>query len=257
MFSGKVTDKIAFMGHSMGGGAAFLAGSGYGEATTIIGLAPAETNPPASSAAKLITRPSLILSGSQDGVTPASAHHLPIFDNLGSSCKYFISLTGGGHCFFACYNTPCDLSERLVSSNITITRETQQAISLEYLRNWLDAYLKDNVASKSVFIGLMKSDTRITYRETCSMSVNPESDSATGGFSVYPNPAGDVLNVTRPASDIPLEWRITTLSGGLVDKGSLGRHGNSIKTGFMAGGTYVVTLVSGSEEFHFRVIVRH
>jgi dienelactone hydrolase len=165
MFNGKVADKAAFMGHSLGGGAAFLAGSGYQEVTTLIGLAPAETHPPASAAATSVFQPSLVLSGSDDRVTPPSSHHLPIFDSIGSSAKYFISLTGGGHCFFACPNKLCDLGEKLVSKGIALTRETQQSITLEYLSTWLEGYLKGIPAAKTDFSDLMKSDTRITCRE--------------------------------------------------------------------------------------------
>jgi hypothetical protein len=256
MFSGKVAEKMAFMGHSLGGGAAFLAGSVYGEATTIIGLAPYETNPPASVAAKLVSQPSLIISGSQDGVTSPTAHHLPIFNNLGSSCKYFISITGGGHCFFACPNTPCDMGEKLVSSSIGITRETQQAIALEYFLPWLNSYLKNSADAKSGFLSLIKSDSRITFREACSLSVHPDIDSGTGGFKIYPNPVCDILFVERPATATVISWKITTLLGSLVNSGSLSGQENSIAIGAIADGAYLVTLTSGSDDFHFRIILQ-
>ena len=104
-----VDNNTALMGHSMGGGAAFLAAdslcnSGNNHLKTIIGLAPAESssNGVSSIASALnITVPALILSGSQDGVTPPTDHHIPIYNNLSSDCKTFISISGGGHCYFA------------------------------------------------------------------------------------------------------------------------------------------------------------
>ena len=73
-----VASETALMGHSMGGGAAFLAAdslsvNGNQNLKTLIGLAPAEssTNGVSSiNSALSITIPSIILSGSQDGVTP-------------------------------------------------------------------------------------------------------------------------------------------------------------------------------------------
>ena len=75
-----VDNNTALMGHSMGGGAVFLAAdslcnNGNNQLKTIIALAPAEssTNGVSSIGSALnITIPSLILSGSQDGSDAAN-----------------------------------------------------------------------------------------------------------------------------------------------------------------------------------------
>jgi predicted dienelactone hydrolase len=105
----KVAKETALMGHSMGGGAAFLAADSLCRNNNpnlkgIIGLAPAESSTNGVSSiksAKNINIPALVLSGSKDGVTPPNVHHIPMYDSLSSTCKTFISILGGAHCYFA------------------------------------------------------------------------------------------------------------------------------------------------------------
>lgn len=132
-----IRQAAAIIGHSMGGGAAALASSGNTFIRTYVGLAPAETNPSAETAASGITVPSLIFSGSQDGVTPAVDHHLPIYDAITASCKNFVSIHGGAHCYFANSNFNCDFGEGSASSGISITRQEQQDRTFAILDEWL------------------------------------------------------------------------------------------------------------------------
>ena len=87
IFYSKISAYACAMGHSMGGGAAVLAAAQSSLFDAYLGLAPAETNPSAIAAAANLQIPSLILSGSNDGVTPPSQHHLPIFNAIPQECK--------------------------------------------------------------------------------------------------------------------------------------------------------------------------
>lgn len=145
--TGHISTKNAIMGHSMGGGASILASSNNTTATTLIGLAPAETSPSAIQAATSVNIPSLILSGEGDGVTVPNNDHQPIFYGISSTDKYFVSILGGGHCYFANANSACDLGEQSSSGNITISRSKQQLLTYNYLDHWLNYYLKGNCES--------------------------------------------------------------------------------------------------------------
>ncbi|NRA13191.1 MAG: hypothetical protein HRT57_14680, partial [Crocinitomicaceae bacterium] len=126
-----VAPETALMGHSMGGGAAFLAADSLNNNVnlkTLVGLAPAEssTNGVSSiNSSKNVTVPSLIFSGSQDGVTPPTDHHIPMYDSLAAGCKTFINIIGGAHCYFANSNFACDFGEGTSSSGISISRTEQ------------------------------------------------------------------------------------------------------------------------------------
>lgn len=168
MFFGHVTDKSAIMGHSMGGGATFLAAANNANIETIVGLAPAETSPSAAAAAANVNVPVLVFHGSSDGVTPADEHASLIYDGLGADvCRNFISITGGAHCYYANSSFTCDLGEGTSSSGISVTREEQQQTMYDYITKWFDYKLKGNCTGLSEFDALLASDSRITFQDNC------------------------------------------------------------------------------------------
>lgn len=171
LFADKLNGNAGIMGHSMGGGASFLAAQNNTGIKTVVGLAPAETDPEASLAASGVSVPTLILSGSADGVTPPADHHQLIYGNLGTSCKYFLSILGGGHCYFANSNFNCDFGETTSSTGISITRAEQQATMFDYILPWFDFYLKEECAAWTAFIAPQASDSRITPTSTCAYSL--------------------------------------------------------------------------------------
>ena len=173
-----VANNTALMGHSMGGGASFLAAdslcaNGNSNLKTLIGLAPAEssTNGVSSiNSALSVTVPSLVLSGSQDGVTPPNDHHIPMYDSLASSCKTFISINGGAHCYFANTNFNCDFGESTASSGISITRQEQHAVTFDFVNLWLDYTLKDSCDALTAFQDSLVSSSRITHNQACNLN---------------------------------------------------------------------------------------
>jgi hypothetical protein len=166
-----VANNTALMGHSMGGGAAFLAADSLthnqnDQLKTIIGLAPAESSSngvSSISSALNVNVPALILSGSQDGVTPPEDHHLPLFNNLSSSYKTFISILGGAHCYFGEPNFFCDFGEATASSGISISREDQQNITFDFVNLWLDYTLKESCEQYNAFQDSVLNSNRIVY----------------------------------------------------------------------------------------------
>ncbi len=167
IFNGKVAQKALIMGHSMGGGATMLAAANNANIVGIVGLAPAETDPAATLAAPNITVPALIFSGTADGVTPAAEHHIPIYNGLASSCKNFVNITGGGHCYYAQTNFNCDFGESTSSPNISIDRAQQQLLTYTILDPWLDYILNDNCEAYTSFQTALNSTTGTTGVTTC------------------------------------------------------------------------------------------
>ncbi|MCS7297952.1 MAG: dienelactone hydrolase family protein [Bacteroidia bacterium] len=143
-FYQRIRPRVAFIGHSMGGGCAILAAQGFDSVNCIVGLAAANTTPSAISAAEGVSVPALMLAGSGDSVTPPSQHQKPIYDALASSCKWYVSLIGGGHCFFADPNATCEFGEASAGSTVTLTRGEQQSLAYRLILPFLNAYLKDS-----------------------------------------------------------------------------------------------------------------
>ena len=165
-FYQKINGNSAIMGHSMGGGATILAAQNNSDIKTVIGLAPAETNPSAVAAAENVSVPALVLSGSSDGVTPPNEHHIPIYNGLSSDCKSFVNMVGGAHCFFANTNFFCDFGEGSASTGITLTRAQQQAQMNSLITPWLNYYLKDSCLAYSQF-NLAASKSGLILTQNC------------------------------------------------------------------------------------------
>ena len=172
ILNGKVHPNAAIIGHSMGGGATILAAENNSSIKTIVGLAPANTTPSASVAAGNVTVPALIFSGSQDGVTPAAEHHTPIYQGLNSSCKTFVSILGGGHCYYANTNFNCDFGESTSSTGISITRAQQQQRTYSVLDPWLDYILRENCDAYAVFVNAAAA-TSFLSESNCSAGLFP------------------------------------------------------------------------------------
>jgi hypothetical protein len=169
MFYAKLSDYACAMGHSMGGGAAVLAASQSTVFDAYLGLAPAETNPSAIAAAANLQIPSLILSGSNDGVTPPSQHHLPIYNAIAHECKSFANLIGGGHCYFANSNFNCDFGESTSSTGISLSRSEQQSLMYQQIIPWLSYFLGQNCEGYTSFVEYPVNG--ITLTSTCPNSV--------------------------------------------------------------------------------------
>jgi predicted dienelactone hydrolase len=186
-FYQKLSNNNAIMGHSMGGGCTMLAAENNTSIKTIIGLAPAETNPSAITASANITVPALIISGGQDGVTPPANHHLPIYNALNSACKTFVNIVGGAHCYFANTNFNCDFGESTSSSGISITRAQQHQKMYDLITPWLAFYLKEDCAAFIEFENQLNS-TGITSQRTCNYSLpvvdNLQNETACGQYTL-------------------------------------------------------------------------
>lgn len=209
-FYQKISSNSAIMGHSMGGGATILAGAGNSSVETIIGLAPAETTPSAISASSNVTVPAIIFSGSQDGVTPPNDNHLPIYNGLASSCKSFVSIIGGGHCYFANSNFNCDFGESTSSTGITITRTEQQTRTYSVLDPWFDYILKGNPTAYSSYLTALDAmPVDIVSQTTCQALAIDEMEL---DFQFYPNPVSEKLIIENP-TDHELLVEVFNLQG--------------------------------------------
>ena len=167
LFQNHIYPKVGIMGHSMGGGASFLASNNNTNIHALIGLAPAETNPSAITVAPNVQVPSIVFSGSSDGVTPPAQHHIPMYDGVTSTCKSFVNIIGGAHCYFANTNFNCDFGEGTSSTGISISRAQQQNTVYSILDPWLDYNLKDICAAYEATQLYLTSTPGTTTQTTC------------------------------------------------------------------------------------------
>ena len=175
IFYNSILPNTAIMGHSMGGGASFLSSTNSASITTLINFAAAETSPSAVLAAQDVNIPTLIFAGEEDCVTPPSSNQIPMYDATNSSCKTFINIKNGGHCYFANDNFACDFGESSCSSGFDISRDQQQDVTFDFLNLWLDYTLYNNEYAVIEFNDSLQTSMRINYLQSCE-SVNINED---------------------------------------------------------------------------------
>jgi pimeloyl-ACP methyl ester carboxylesterase len=184
-----VAPTSALMGHSMGGGCAFLGIDYNPEITAIATLAAANTNPSAIQSATGISIPAIIFSGGNDCITPPAEHQIPMYDSLASVCKSFVSITGGSHCQFASYNFYCSVGELSCAPNAEITAEEQQSTTSQLLLPWLDFYLKNDCDAGTTFQTLITAGEGITSMQNCTLTCTGNSEIPINqGLNCSPNP---------------------------------------------------------------------
>ena len=211
IFYNAVLPKTGILGHSMGGGASFLAAENNPNVNTLINFAAAETNPSAISAARNITIPTVIFSGDDDCVTPPTNHQNIMFDSLNASCKTQINIINGGHCYFANDNVLYSFGESSCNPNLNITRDNQQDITNDFLKVWLDFSLKSNQNSFNIFNDSLQVSNRITYSQLCNGT--GISNYNVNEIKIFPNPVIDILNINIPSDYINGEISIYNIYG--------------------------------------------
>ncbi len=190
LFYQRVSPEAAVMGHSMGGGASFLAAKENPTITAIANFAAAETDPSAIEAASFVSAPALVFAGSHDCVAPPSSNQVPMYNALLSNCKTYVSITGASHCQFAESSVLCSLGEGGCPSP-TISRSQQQAIAIGLFVPWLGYHLKGEARGFRDFQNQLSTRTDITYTQECDVTGIPADFGGTPGVAtvvVAPNP---------------------------------------------------------------------
>jgi len=253
VFYNHVAATSAVMGHSMGGGSAFLAAENNTGITTMISFAAANTTPSAITAAASITVPTLVFSGENDCVAPAGQHQVPMYDSLASACKTFISVKGGAHCEFAEYNFNCSFGQSTCSPAPAITGAEQKDVVSDFLGLWLDYYLKNDIASGVYFNDSLSASPRITYNQACpGMTATGLNDQPLlSELKVFPNPAhGSVTVSIQAAVQQEAVLKIVDLPGRTVYERKIVIRGNAqadeqLDLSALSPGIYLLELSAG------------
>ncbi len=128
-FAGSAGSDRMYGGHSMGGGAAFLAAARDRNARALFVMAPAETNPSAIAAATQVRAYTVIELASRDCVTPRASNGQAMFDalTLPPERKFIEEIPGGSHCQFATGSVTCAIGEQSCGGAATISVALQQS----------------------------------------------------------------------------------------------------------------------------------
>jgi pimeloyl-ACP methyl ester carboxylesterase len=239
LFFNSLAPKTGLLGHSMGGGASFLAAENNSIISTLVTFAAAETNPSAISASLNITVPTLIFSGDDDCVTPLDENQTLMYNELASNCKTHISIKDGGHCYFADDNFNCSLGEIFCNPIIDITREEQQLITFNFLKLWLDYSLYDDLNSFNDFDDLLQSSIQTNFTQFCN-SLTVQDISEQNSIKIYPNPVIDKLNLHIPIEHTDGILTIYNLVGQQIYQSLITNINNQIDMSNYSNGPYFI-----------------
>lgn len=211
-----VTDKCAVMGHSMGGGASFLAMQSDTSITAMVTLAAANTNPSSITAAASVQRPSLVISGANDCVAPPNVHQVPMYSSLAATEKTLVSIIGADHCQFAASNFNCNFGQSTCSPQAGISRQEQQNLTLSCLLPWLNFYLKNQCEAGIQFQDLLAASAGIITQQASPLSCNTtfgNQKKRQKKLRVFPNPARDFIQLKKTDGMVPEILRIRDVFG--------------------------------------------
>lgn len=253
LFFNAIAPRTALMGHSMGGGASFLAAENNATISTLVNFAAAETSTSAISAASNVTVPALLFSGDDDCVTPAEENQNIMYDNLSSDCKTQISIIDGGHCYFANDNFACNLGESSCNPDLDITREEQQEVTFEFLNLWLKFSLYDDQTAFNSFNDSLQSSSRINYSQFCNISGihNPNDND---NLKVFPNPVASILTVEIPERKAKGFLVIYNIMGEVVYREPVKTYISKIDFSKMPSGAFFVVFQNGSLTYSRKII---
>lgn len=256
-FFNRVDSTSCVMGHSMGGGASFLAVQYNTHITALANLAAAETNPSAIQAASGITLPALMFAGENDCVTPIAGNQLPMYDSLHSTCKSLITIHSGSHCQMADANVLCSIGESSCTPAPAISRATQQATINRLLIPWLNFQLKGNCPEGLRFDSLVTNDTAVSVLRNCQLCTSsyvnePETEFV---LSYSPNPFTEDLQVNFGKMDFSeLKWSVSDVLGKEINF-EVYRNANGYRLHFpsLQSGIYLVKMQSKFHQSVFKI----
>jgi predicted dienelactone hydrolase len=257
-FYQKLSAYSAIMGHSMGGGSSFLACEGNTVPTCMVTFAAAETTPSSTTAAANVTIPALVLSGAEDCVAPPASHQTPMYNALASTCKVFISIVEGVHCYFGDYNFNCTFGESTCNPVPTIQRADQLDVALDFTMLYLNHYLRNDAAAWDEFTDSLSASTRITYLMSCPQT-GIEDKNTSSDIKVYPNPSNGRFEVMLPSAiSGEVSLKLYNLPGSLVASKVLVVENNKVEMDCsgLSMGTYILNVESGDTKWHSRVTLR-
>lgn len=244
MFFNSLAPKTGLMGHSMGGGASFLAAENNSAIHSLINFAAAETNPSAIAASTNISCPALIFAGDDDCVSPPDQNQDLMYANLASECKTQITIINGSHCYFADYDFTCSLGESFCNPALDITREEQHSVTFDFLNLWLDYSLYDDQQAFDVFNDSLQQSDRINFLQSCYLTGMQNNEQE--GLALYPNPVFDEFYLVLAEENTDGLLIINNIMGEKVFQRIIHRGTVDVKVSNLPDGIYILEYLSDS-----------
>jgi len=222
-FNGKVLQKSAIGGHSMGAGCSYIAAQNNSTVTCIFNLAAATSNTAGISSvagANLVTVPALVISGEKDNVadtTVQNSHYNP----TASTIKFHSIVKDVTHCDFGNGTSgTCTIGQAACNTPSCNTIYFNRYMS--YIEPFLAHQLKNDCVAGNNFMTLILNPSadrvgrKVIGNIACSVTGIQE-QSFSNNLTMFPNPTNGKLTISF-SSEIttPITLELYDISGRLV-----------------------------------------
>lgn len=264
-FNGKVTNKSAIGGHSMGGGCSYIGAQNNTTVTCLFNMAAAKSNTASvtnssTGGAGLVTVPTLVISGEKDNVadtTVQNSHYTP----TASAIKFHVIIKDVTHCDFGNGTSgTCTIGQAACSG--AGCNATLFARYMSYLEPFLAYELKSDCAAGNTFMTLIQNPStdrvgrKITGTIAC-VTTDVQSFSTINNLSVFPNPTEGKLTISYNSElTTPLVFELYDISGRLVLKETSTNASNAKELnieGFDKG-TYILYINQNQSKKAYKIV---
>jgi dienelactone hydrolase len=222
-FNGKVIQKSAIGGHSMGAGCSFIAAQNNTTVTCVFNLAAATSNTAGVSSvagASLVTVPLLMISGEKDNVADSTVQNNH-YNPTASTIKFHSIVKDVTHCDFGNGNSgTCTIGQAACSG--TGCNATLFARYMSYIEPFLANRLKSDCTAGNTFMSLISNPStdrvgrKINGTIAC-VATGIESLNPLNNFSIFPNPTEGKLTVSYSTENsAPVIFELYDISGRLI-----------------------------------------
>lgn len=185
-FNGKILNKTAIGGHSMGAGSSFLAAANNTTLTCLFNMAAAETNPSSVNSATAITVPALVVGAQRDCVADTNVQNSH-YNNIASTKKFKVFIKDLTHCDFGNGTSfQCTFGQGVSGCGNTLSNAAALNRYMTYVEPFLTNLLKDNCAAGKQFMDTIQapSSVRVGRRIQGSLVTLPTINISAGGVNV-------------------------------------------------------------------------
>lgn len=247
IFAGKIIQKLAISGHSMGGGSSFLASSNHPNLTCLFNFAAAQTSPRSSQAAKTVTVPTLIIGGQSDCVVPYNTNQLVMWDSTAADKKFILNLKNLTHCDFgngSSFN--CVFGQTSSGCPSTVSNTLALNYYMNFVNPFLDALLKSDCAAADNFMDSLNLSGRIFSKNilgSISCSNTSIKENRNEDFILSPNPSNGNVNILYKENLGKIDVKTTGIDGKEIEiKSFENSNGLTLDTDVLAPGIYFITI---------------
>ena len=263
LFVGKVAQKSAIGGHSMGGGSSFLGASNNNTITCLFNFAAAQTNPRSSQAAKTVTVPTLIIGGQNDCVAPPLANQNVMWDSTAATKKFEVVIKNLTHCDFGNgTNFNCTAGQNFSGCGSSVTNSLALKLYMNFLNPFLAANLKGDCAEANRFMDSVNFSGVVFSKKilgslACSTTNFKSTLNNEELITFYPNPAKTSVSVKSSSTyTSTIIIKIISVTGQSLINTQLEDGETSINISFLKNGLYFMKLYNGDNLITIKKLIK-